>query len=223
MTFLLGEDKALRELLQGMVVHDQRATGDAVPRQVGVWFGQPDQELRTQSYPYITIDMIDINKDATREMRGLVNPDYLAPADLASNQNFQIPIPIPVTIDYQITTYARQPRHDRELISQLLYGVLPFRFGVLNVLESTTTAGDTTTNNVTVRRLDVLDVSKRDVTESAKRLFVNAITVRVSSEIVQETYEKLYQVLQVNIQDPTPDRAGQGPDYVGTEPQTITA
>lgn len=223
MSFLLGEDKALRELLQGITVSDQKSDSDATPRPVGVWFGQPDQELRAQAYPYITIDMIDVNHDPSREMRGLVNPDYLAPADLTEDENFQIPVPIPVTVDYQITTYSRHPRHDRELIAQLLYTRLPLRFGQLNVLESTSTVGDVTTNKVTVRRLEVVDVSKRDTPESAKRLFVNTITVRVSSEIVQETYEKLYKVLQVNIQDPTFDNAGNEQDFVGTGTQTITA
>ena len=51
----------------------------------------------------------------------------------------------------------------------------------------------------TVRRLDVLDVSKRDITEQGKRLFVNAITVRVSSEIAPETYRKLYKALTLNV------------------------
>jgi hypothetical protein len=49
----------------------------------------------------------------------------------------------------------------------------------------------------TVRRLDLLDVSKRDVTEQGKRLFMNAFTVRVSSEIASQTYTKVYKTLQV--------------------------
>ena len=51
----------------------------------------------------------------------------------------------------------------------------------------------------TTRRLDVLDISKRDITESAKRLFVNAITVRVSSEIAPETFNKMYKALQLDV------------------------
>ena len=49
----------------------------------------------------------------------------------------------------------------------------------------------------TVRRLDLLDVSKRDVTEQGKRLFMNAFTVRVSSEITSQTYNQVYKTLQV--------------------------
>jgi hypothetical protein len=195
MTFLLSEDEALRKQIQGITVHDQRATGDDVPRQVGVFFGQPDQELRAQVYPYITIDMIDILRDAEREMRGRITGDvkqfgYLGPTE-TSDLGWDIDLPIPVNIDYQITTYARQPRHDRELLSQLLHQKLPLRFGQL------------TLNDNTVRRLEVLDVAKRDSVEQAKRLFINAVTVRVTSEIVQEAYREYYKVQEVDI--PTPE------------------
>ena len=189
MTFLLSEDKALRLWLQELTVTDQKADGLDVPRQVGVWFGQPDQELRNQNYPYITIDMIDVQRDPAREMRGYAQPEYLAPEGLdVETSGWQIELPIPVNIDYQITTYARHPRHDRELLSQLLHQRLVFRFGQLSIEDGTN------------RRLEVMDVSKRDVTEQAKRLFVNAITVRVSSEIVQATIQELYKAQRVSTQ-----------------------
>ncbi|CAB4123501.1 hypothetical protein UFOVP46_22 [uncultured Caudovirales phage] len=189
MTFLLSEDKALRLALQGMTVQDQKSDGDAIPRQVGVWFGQPDQELRAQSYPYVTIDVIDVNRDPEREMRGKVSPVYLTPESLNENQAFEIDMPIPVNIDYQITVYSRQPRHDREIIAQLMYQKLPLRNGVLEIEDGT------------LRRMDVLGVSKRDVTEQGKRLFVNAVTVRVSSEVAQGIVKQLYKVLEVNVDD----------------------
>jgi hypothetical protein len=200
MTFLLSEDKALRENLQGVIVHDQKADGAETPRQVGVWFGQPDQEIRPQVFPFITIDMIDVMRDTVREMRGTVVYDelgaYLAPDNVVDSEDnsipfdpetmgFEVEMPIPVMIDYQITTYARHPRHDRELLSQLLYSKLPLRFGQLSLDDNT------------VRRLEVMDVSKRDVTEQGKRMFVNAITVRVSSEIAQGQYHALTPVQTV--------------------------
>lgn len=231
MTFLLSEDKALREMLQGVTVTDQKADGDGMPRQVGVWFGQPDQELRSQVYPYITIDMIDVVRETDREMRGLSSPSYMIPNDFdETTQSYVIPLPIPVSIDYQITTYSRHPRHDRELMQQLLFTKLPFRFGWLEITEKTKTVGDVTTNTNTLRRLDVINVSKRDVTEQAKRLFVNAITVRVSSEIAQETYSALHKVhAGVNVYGPTPQPGrSDNPDFVSfgsitiTPPDTIT-
>jgi hypothetical protein len=203
MTFILSEDKALRDLLKGMKVTDQKTLDDGgnATRNVDVWFGQPDQEPRNQSYPYIVIDMIDISEDNIRAMRGMTKPTYLADPDTMpavqglnpelpydpETNNWMIHWPIPVNIDYQVTTYARQPRHDRELLAQLMYTRLPLRFGILEP------------DDGTVRRLDVLDISKRDVTEQGKRLFVNAFTVRVSSEIAPEIYNQVYKALQVSV------------------------
>lgn len=196
MTFLLSEDEALRNLLKDLTVTDQKSVTEEGPtRKVGVWFGQPDQEITEQKYPYITIDMIDIAEDFSRAMRGKVKPAYLDdPTTIGTSTEYdpdlhdwEINYPIPVNIDYQITTYSRQPRHDRQILAQLLYTKIPLRFAVLM------------TNDNTVRRLDVLDVSKRDITESGKRLFVNAITLRVSSEIAPETYNKLYKALVLDV------------------------
>lgn len=198
MTYLLSEDKALRELLQGVTVNDQKADGTDTPRPVGVWFGQPDQELRTQAYPYITIDMIDIDRDAQREMRGTTSAAYLLPADLTLEENTaaEMDLPIPVNIDYQITTYSRHPRHDRQLLAILQTTRLPFRFGALSL------------DDGTVRRLDVIDVAKRDAVEQAKRLFMNVFTVRVSSEIPLRAYKIVHKVLEVHVEEPTEERAG---------------
>ncbi len=218
MTFLIEEDEALRNQLLGMTVNDQKSEGMGTPRQVGVWFGQPDQEIRNQAYPYITIDMVDIQKDPTREMRGLTNAAYLTPEGLAEGNEWLLDTPIPVNLDYQLTTYARHPRHDREILSQLLYNKAPFRFGVLEV-----PTGKTDSNNVeimTLRRVDVLDVSKRDVTEDSKRLFVNAITVRVSSEMAQGIYRNFVPVAEVYVETPTEQRAGgttRDPYFLGVE------
>jgi hypothetical protein len=206
MSFLLDEDEALRNLLKDMTVTDQKSvTEEGATRKVGVWFGQPDQEIRNQNYPYITIDMIDLSEDIQRAMRGRVKPSYLTnpTRQVEGAQGVQsvsyddeihdwdINYPIPVNIDYQITTYARQPRHDRQILAQLLYTKIPLRFAVLNTGPNTS-AG-------TTRRLDVLDISKRDITEQGKRLFVNAITVRISSEIAAETYNQLYKTLELNV------------------------
>jgi hypothetical protein len=212
MSFLLAEDEAIRNLLLGMTVTDQKSVTEEGPtRTVGVWFGQPDQEMRDQKYPYITIDMVDIAEDFSRAMRGKVKPVYLQdPENMVDGvqgtqgvqyvqevpydddvNNWEIDYPIPVNIDYQLTTYSRQPRHDRQILAQLLYTRIPLRFAVLNTGPNTVYG--------TTRRLDVLDIAKRDITENGKRLFVNAITVRVSSEIAQSTYVKLYKALELSI------------------------
>lgn len=185
MTFILSEDKALRDALQGMEVSDQKANSQDTTRSVGVWFGMPDQEIRSQSYPYVTIDLINVSRDLEREMRGKTRAEYLRPSVLGSEDDFEMNLPIPVYLDYQVTSYSRHPRHDREIHAQLLFQKLPIRNGVLNI------------DDGTVRRLDVLDVAKRDLTEQGRRLFMNAITVRVSSEIALDTYKYLYKVTDV--------------------------
>jgi hypothetical protein len=208
MAFLLGEDKALREKLSGMTVSDQKSDGQETARPVKVWFGQPDQELTNQSYPYITIDMIDVVRDTQREVRGKSRPDYISGPELGLADDWLMDTPIPVFIDYQITSYARHPRHDRQILAQLVGVKLPIRFGILNVLENTENVGGDVVNTITTRRLDVMSVNKRDVTEQAKRLFVNAITVRVSSEIPLEIFEILYRVTEIDIDEISETRGG---------------
>jgi hypothetical protein len=224
MSFLLEEDEALRNLLKDMYVTDQKSvTEDGPQRKVGIWFGQPDQEIRSQSYPYITIDMIDIAEAFDRAHRGRVVADYYPDPDtMATGVDWDpalhakdMDYPIPVNIDYQITTYARQPRHDRQILAQLLYTKIPLRFAVLNVGPDTQFG--------TARRLDVLDISKRDITEQGKRLFVNAITVRISSEIAPTTFNKLYKVQELNVTGTTGSQIiGRG-EFTAVDPITITA
>jgi hypothetical protein len=217
LTFLLSEDKALREKLIGMQVSDQKASGEDVPRDVGVWFGMPDQEIRSQSYPYVTIDMVDVIRDTSREMRGKTSseryPYLFEGQDTPNNTALEADLPIPVNIDYQITSYARHPRHDRQIMAQLMATKLPMRFGVLEVDDNT------------VRRLDVLDLTKRDMIEQGKRLFMNAVTVRVSSEVTVDEFTQLYKVTSVHLDPPTAERAGgraTSPYYSSLGSQTIT-
>lgn len=194
MTFIIAEDEALRNMLLGMTVSDSKNP----ERPVGVWFGQPDPEIRAQSFPFITVDLIDISEARERVMMGRVSPWYYEPSGLTSDQAWDMFYPTPINLDYQITTFARQPRHDRQILSQLLGLRLPLRFGSLDVVEKVTESGSEEIQQVTTRRLDTLNVVKRDVTEAGKRLFMNVFTVRVSSEVPQpfdfSTYYKVNEV-----------------------------
>lgn len=178
--WLLDEDRALRDLLDGMYVSD-----DKVPkRRVGVWFGHPDLELRAQSYPYVTVDLIDISEEMDRAQRGMYEQD-LTKWNLASGLtggrdsgfNAKSPVawmdhPIPIRLMYQISTFARNPRHDRLILQHLLQrGLTPFQRGSLHVSDGT------------LRRLDVMDVAKRDLVEDSKRLLSNSVIVGISSEV----------------------------------------
>lgn len=205
MTFLIAEDEALRELLKGMSVSDDKSES----RSVGVWFGQPDQEIRQQSYPFVTIDMIDVAEGTERVMNAeKVKPWYFEPESLTlgntTYNDWGMYQPIPINIDYQVTTFARQPRHDRQIVSQIVGTRLPFRFGSLVCKEKQV---DDNEWDATVRRLDMLGMAKRDTVESGKRLFMNIFTVRVSSEIPAPFLIKLYKrvgsvLTTVNAYDP---------------------
>lgn len=202
MTFLISEDVAVRDRLKGMTVSDDKNN----ERAVGVWFGQPDPEVRDQSYPFMTVDLINMTEARERVMSSQqVQPWYYEPDEYAQDgvtyADWSMYMPTPVNLDYQITTFARQPRHDRQILAQLLGKRLPFRFGSLLVREKLTGVVDGVEQwDSTVRRLDLLNVSKRDTVEQGKRLFMNAFTVRISSEIPQPFIERLYQrVNTVNI------------------------
>jgi len=181
MPFILNEDAALKTLLTGLTVSD---AGNSA-RPVGVFYGQPDPQIRQQSYPYITIDLIGVSEAKERTHSGLVPLTYL-PEGVDPTINYgNILTPIPVNLDYQVTTFARQPRHDRQIMAQLFQqGRLPLRFGYLLVPEDNT-----------VRRLDMLGFSKRDITEQDKRLFSNVYSIQISSELFRQDLVQVYEVL----------------------------
>ena len=190
--FLFAEDLALRNALTGMTVSDDKNAS----RPVGVWFGQPDPEIRDQSFPFLTIDLIDVSEATERIMNGRCKPWYVDPGDLGSYDDWSIWNPIPINLMYQITSFSRHPRHDRQIITQTIGSRLPLRYGSLVV--PTDLTDDNGTTLATVRRLDMIRATKRDTTESSKRMFMNVWTVRVSSEILQpfdvEKYMKVSQV-----------------------------
>lgn len=187
MPFIINEDAALKTLLQGITVAD---AGNAV-RPVPVYYGQPDKEIRAQTYPYITLELVGLREDAERAHRGYpvmtYEPEGVSiEADAQGNPITTTQFPIPVDLFYQITTFARQPRHDRQLVSALLSPArLPLRFGQLHIPEDNT-----------LRRLDMLGFSKRDTTESGKRLFSNVYNIRISAELFPDQVGQVYQVTQ---------------------------
>ena len=185
MPFILNEDKALKLMLTGVTVSD---SGNAT-RPVGVWFGQPDLEIRVQSYPYMTIDFLGYNEDFERSHRGEIQMPYF-PEGADTTQQHITEFPIPVYLDYQITTWARQPRHDRQIMAAMATGQrIPLRFGLLVVPE-----------DMTVRRLDFLGFTKKDTTdENGKRLFSNAYTIRISAEILPVVLAQIIPVQETNI------------------------
>ena len=191
MPIIINEDKALKASLTGMTVSD---SGNPA-RPVGVWFGQPDVEIRQQSFPYVTIDFIGYSEDPSRAHRGEIDMNYFPEGadpgeindDGSGTLQYTTEYPIPVNLDYQITTWARQPRHDRQIMGQLLAGGrIPLRFGQLVIPE-----------DMTVRRLDFLGHTKRDTTDgNGKRLFSNVYNVRISAEVLPTILDQKYPVTE---------------------------
>lgn len=186
MPFIINEDAALKALLTGITVSD---SGNST-RPVGVYYGQPDKDIRTQSYPYITLDLVGVREDTERAHRGSVDltytPEGTTPNYTAKSQ--PVNFPIPVDLIYQVSTWARQPRHDRQIMASLFSpGRLPLRFGQLTIPEDST-----------MRRLDMLGFSKRDTTEGGKRLFSNVYNIRISAELFPDQLSAVYTVTDVN-------------------------
>lgn len=173
--FIIAEDAALKALCQGMSVSDDVSAA----RQVKVWFGYPDIEVRDQVFPFITIDLIDIIPANNRQMSGFqYDNDYAGTKAAATDGYYGYEIPIAYDLVYQVTSHSRHPRHDRALMAQLL-NKFPSKYGKLAVPNPMGTE--------TAYRSMFLDgFVKRDTADSEtgnRRLLRNTLTVRVVSEM----------------------------------------
>jgi hypothetical protein len=173
--FLIAEDTALKALLQGMTVGDEKTAS----RPVKVWFGYPDVEVRAQEFPFVTIDLIDMIPANDRQTSGqLVDNDYRGTVAPIAGKTYRYEVPVAFDLVYQITTYARHPRHDRAMMFQLTHK-FPSKYGGLLVPNELGTE--------TSRRHMFLDgFAKRDAVDGEtgnRRLLRNIYTVRVISEL----------------------------------------
>jgi hypothetical protein len=182
----MNEDDALKAHLRGVAVRDDRGES-----KVGVWFRFPDPEERAVTYPFITIDFVRPEKETDREQRGYMKLEYVPEGyeDPGAGFGQTTETPIPVSLMYQITSYARSAWHARQIQAQLLGNKLPFRYGSLYV-----PADDT------VRRLDLLDTENMDGLDSNnKRVFRTAYTVAVSSQLFPELVTAVQQAASVQV------------------------
>lgn len=200
MSFLLSEDAALKSYVTGLTVSDEKNAN----RSVGVWFGYPDVEIRSQAFPFITIDLLDITPALNRQHSGVMYD--------ADNQGTQQPVsngarlysyesPMAYDLIYQVSSYSRHPRHDRALAAQLLRKFPGFR-GFLPVNND---KGNDATGyqSVTYRHMFLDNYTKIDRAEGEngnKRILRNIYTVRVVSEMTPATAQAaLYSVQTVSI------------------------
>ena len=177
MPFLLAEDAALKSLLSGMTVIDEKAGGSSTPRAVQVWYGTPDIELRDQKFPFVTIDLMDIRLAPERQMSGVIYDRDRAGTVVANGTNvYGYEYPLTYDLVYQITSYARHPRHDRSLIQQLMQEKFPGKYAKLGVVSDTGV-------ETTYRHMFLDEFLKRDTVEEGRRLLRNIFIVRVISEL----------------------------------------
>lgn len=176
--FIIAEDLALKTYLQGMTVADEKSGS----RQVKVWFGYPDVEVREQSFPYVTIDLIDITPGNDRQTSGrLTDNDYRGTITPVPDISYSYDIPVAYDLTYQVTSYARHPRHDRSLMFQLL-NKFPSKFGNLLVPNELGTESS-------ARSMFLDGFVKRDAVDSEtgnRRLLRNVFSVRIISEMTPQ-------------------------------------
>lgn len=198
--FTLAEDAALKSRLSGLSVSDDRD----YERPVRTFFRYPDAETE-KTYPFITIDLIDIQFDAARQHSEVTYyytnsasasnaykssaqtltyfPSEYTSADLeglidSPNGFVATDQVVPVNLMYQISTYCRSQRHDRQLTASMLRYVFPFRRGFIEIPE-----------DGTIRRCDIVDWRPADILDQEagfnKRIFRKVYTVRINAEIPQ--------------------------------------
>jgi len=169
-------------------------------RPIQVFFRHPEAETE-KSYPFATIELFDImyareRQESERQYRLTTSanasasdlgyfPSEYSQTDidelLAGNPDANYFVTdqfVPVNLMYQISTYCRSQRHDRQLTAAMLRYVFPFRRGFIEIPE-----------DGTIRRCDILDWRSADLLDQEsgfkKRIFRKVITVQINAEIPQ--------------------------------------
>lgn len=177
MSFIISEEVALKNHLGGMTVSDYAADQTVSgTRPVEVWFTIPDVEVRQMTYPGVTIGLLDIRPALDRQHSGrFTDGDYLGTQTEDPSILYRYDIPVAYDLIYQITTWARHPRHDRAIIQQMLTR-FPAKYGKLPV---------PTDNGVATayRSMFLDEFVKLDYVEENRRTFKNSYTVRIVSEL----------------------------------------
>lgn len=194
--FIVAEDYALKTLVQGITVSDEKNSA----RPVKVWFGYPDVEVRDQSFPYITIDLIDILPANNRQTYGyLVDNDYQGTIAPQNGYSYSYLTPVAYDLVYQVTSWARHPRHDRAL-QFALFNKFPSKYGYLIVPNELGTENSS-------RSMFLDGFVKRDTVDSEtgnRRLLRNVFSIRVISQMTpQQAASAVKQVETIQINSTT--------------------
>lgn len=196
------EDALLKEKLAGIVVTDAKAPGG---RGVKVWYRYPEQEERDIVYPFITIDMIGVREALDRAHRGgQIRPSLTGyrPPEYVGAPEGRVHVtewPVAMDLDYQLTTYARNIQHDRQIMRQL-WALFPGRYGSLggNAAPYVRPFSAQVTSMVPGDRLD----------EFGKRQFRKIFSLRVFSELWATPVNEVGELTNIDIELPVDVGAG---------------
>lgn len=200
--FLLAEDEALKLRFSGLTVTDDREAN----RPVQVFFRYPEGETE-RYYPFITLELIDVvharnrqHSESFLETHRPGHPNNLdywpstssssAPA-MTGDDFYKTTEFTPIDILYQVSTFTRSALHDRQITTQLLTNVVPFRYGSIMI------GADGTS-----RRLDLLDWATADLLDPEagyrKRIFRKVYTLQMTSELPTSLLTGIKKVLSVS-------------------------
>lgn len=185
--WLLREDEAVKQKLQGLSVTDANApTG----RPVTVRFRLPEQELGDLRFPAIIITRLSLTPAHDREHRGMAGllytpasvPTWDPTCEDADTTPFVVDYPVPMDVLYQITVMARKQQHLMSIVAALA-GIdrLPARFGYITVPD------DGTVRSLFLDAGPEFDES-RDGDD--KRLFRAHYTIRIPTEQIPEDFTR---------------------------------
>ena len=200
--FLFAEDEAIKKLFTGLTVSDDREGA----RPVQVFFRYPEGETE-RYYPFITIELIDVVHAKNRQHSESFlnthraghpnNLDYWPSTSSASSpaiegyDSFRTTEFTPIDLLYQVSTFTRSAIHDRQLATQMLTTVIPFRYSSINIEADGTS-----------RRLDLLDWSTADLLDPEagyrKRIVRKVYTLQMTSELPTSALVGLKKVTSVS-------------------------
>jgi hypothetical protein len=195
--WVLDEDNALKQKLLGnprfyVTNYASNPDGTTQTIPIQVFFRSPDVEIRTRTFPFVSIDLIDIVSEDDRAHRsaGPIVPFDLETATPPAGFNMVADdFPLPWSLIYQLSCCSRQPTHDRQM-TQLMYMMFPHQFGSL----------DMGNFDGTVRRADLQNVVRRDLPadDANKRIYRQIFTIGVSSQFYLNEINLIQQAISVN-------------------------
>lgn len=225
--YILAEDEAMKAKFSTLYVPDPKEQNGR--KRVKVWFGMPSRE-RERTYPFITIDFVDIEFAADRahsldvikvdwwpshaatyaDYNALVSPDVVLDTEepYATTVRFQ-----PYNLYYQVATHTRNAVQDRYLTAQMLgssYAPLS-NIGHLHVPE-----------DGTYRWLDNLGLGSADyLDDENKSVWRKVFNLKVSAhmEVIGPSSFAKVQQLVASIHDGTTDGAPQLASFSNERPE----